>query len=377
MKTPRLKEEKGMGTTTASRHTFRPDYAIPPGGTLGDLLEERGMTQTELAQRLGVSLKHINQVVNGSASVSAELALGLEKVFSVSAGFWLNRESLYQAHIARREEQESLKRAESWAKRFPVSELRKRGFLPSEAKGPALVEALLRFLGTASPRQWEDLTVSFRKSKRFESDPHALWAWLRVGELHAAEIECRPYDPDEFLDVLESARRFTRLDPSDWQERLVDACAAAGVAVVIVDTFSGARVNGATKWLAPTKALIQLSLRHRWEDVFWFTFFHEAGHVLLHRKRELFVEETRRQGAVRSDSTWVKLETEANRFASRVLIPPRYERRLRELTFSDIEDFAERLGIAPAIVVGRLQHEGLLPHTHGNKLRGRLRFAVD
>jgi HTH-type transcriptional regulator / antitoxin HigA len=366
-----------MATATAPRDTFRPDYAIPPGETLADLLEERDMTQTELAQRLGVSPKHINQVINGAASISAELALGLEKVFSVSAGFWLSRESLYQASVARREEQQVLKKAESWAKRFPIAELKKREFLPTGAKGSELVEALLQFLGTANPRQWDDLTVSFRKSQKFASDTHALWAWLRVGELRAAEIDCEQYDPDEFLDALESVRPLTRLDPRDWEPQLVEACAAAGVAVVVVDTFTGARVNGATRWLSPTKALVQLSLRHRWEDVFWFTFFHEAGHVLLHRKKDVFIEEKSRPAATRASAGWLQVEREADRFASRALIPPKYERRLHELTVNDIVPFAERLGIAPAIVVGRLQHERVIPHSHGNQLRRRLTFVAD
>lgn len=366
-----------MTKTTTSQNPFSPDIGIPPGETLADLLEERGMTQTELSRRLGVSLKHVNQIVKGAASISAELALGLEKVFGVSADFWLNRESLYQANVARREAHKDLKKAVGWANRFPIVELKSRGFLTRTANGPALVAALLQFFGLATPKQWSDPTAAFRRSLKFASDPYALSAWLRVGELEASEIDCQPYDSDAFVDALVSVRAFTRLQPTEWHPRLVDICANAGVAVVIVDTFAGARVNGATRWLSPRKALVQLSLRYRWEDVFWFTFFHEAAHVLLHRKKDVFVETPRHPKSDQPDTEWARFENEADRFSARTLIPPHLDRQLRHLTISEVPGFAEQLDLAPAIVIGRLQHDGHIPHSQGNKLRRRLAFAHD
>lgn len=364
-----------MSTTTTGERPFAPDYGVPPGATVADVLEERDMTQTDLAYRLGVSLKHVNQIVNGAASISAELALGLEKVIGISAGFWLNRESLYQADVARRQERKDLGKAETWAKRFPLAELKKRGLVPRDAKGAELVAALLKFLGIASPDRWSDPTVAFRKSLKFESDPYALSAWLRAGELEASEIESDAFDSDKFLSALDEARSLTRLKPHQWQPRLVEVCAAAGVCIVVVDTFSHARANGATRWLSPSKALIQLSLRYRWEDIFWFTFFHEAAHVLFHRKRAVFVEPAARRPAEEGSHESLRFEHEADRFATRTLIPPNYDRLLQRLTLKDVPAFAGQLGIAPAIVVGRLQHDGLLPYSHGNDLRRRFTFA--
>lgn len=361
--------------TKTDRHAFTPEYAAPPGATLADILEEHGMTQTELARRLGVSLKHINQIVNGAAFISVETSLGLEKVFGISAAFWLNRSSLYEADIVRREERRKLENAVDWANQFPVADLKSRGFLPRDAKGPDLVAALLQFFGIASPNLWSDPIASFRKSQRLESDPHALSAWLRVGELEARGIECDPYVPDDFLAALEDIRSLTLLEPREWHPTLVEVCARAGVAVVIVDTLSGARANGATRWLSSTKALVQLSLRYRWEDVFWFTFFHEAGHILLHRKKDIFIEQPSRSSVDQTDTDWLNFEREADRFAARVLIPPMYDRQLKGLTLSEVPTLAVRLGITPAIVVGRLQHEGLLPHAHGNRLRRRFTFT--
>lgn len=358
----------------APEHAFRPTYAVPPGETLADLLEEHAMTQTDLAKRLGVTLKHVNQVVNGGASISAELALGLEKVFRVPADFWLNRESLYQADLARQTETKKLEAHIGWAKTFPIKDLRKAGFLSKDAAGVGLVQELLRFLGVASPALWESRAAAYRRSQHYKSNQPALDAWLRVGELRAAVIECKPFNHERFRSALSEARGMTNEDPRVWQPRVTSALADAGVAFVIIDTFQGARAHGATRWLSPTKALIQLSLRYHWEDVFWFSFFHEAAHVLLHRKKGVFVDglELSETSAGEDDK---RLEEEANRFAARFLIPEQYEPRLQHLRPSEIPAFATELGITPAIVVGRLQHEGLIHFSESKRWKRQLHFV--
>lgn len=363
-----------MTTMTSKDNEHCLGLAIPPGETIADLLEEHGMTQADLSERLGVSTKHLNQVVKGSASISAELALGLEKVFTVAADFWLTRESLYRSRLARDAERRTLKGSIEWAKRFPVRELKARGHLPGAAKDEDLVAALLQFLGIASVEQWAEPAVSYRKSQKVESDDYALAAWLRIGELKAREIECEPFDADRFRDALERARALTSLEPEEWVNQLVDLGAGCGVAIVILEHFKLSRVNGATRWLTPHKALIQLSLRQNWEDIFWFTFFHEAGHVLMHRKKLLLVEPVRRSSAEKMDPGLLALEEEADRFAAQTLIPSRFNRQLREIGFSEIPQLAQQIGVAPAVVVGRLQHDGLLPYNQGNKMRRRYEF---
>jgi HTH-type transcriptional regulator / antitoxin HigA len=355
---------------------FLPDWASPPGETLADLLEEHSLTQTELAQRLGVTLKHVNRVVKGAAPISAELALGLEKVFGAPASFWMTREAHFQADKARHQQRLEFADALGWARRFPLKELRERGFITTRYnQDPELVEQLLSFLGIAHPAQWTAPQVAYRKSQRYESDPHALAAWLREGALQATELDTAPYDEGRFLDALLDARSLTRQPPRAWCPTLQDLCAAAGVAVAIVDTYSGARANGATRWLAPDKALIQLSLRHHWEDIFWFSFFHEAGHVVLHRKKDLYNDLFVEEPGQPEDSEEQSLEREADRFAGRTLIPPPHDRRLAHLRLSEVPDFAQKLGVAPAIVVGRMQHEGLLPYNRGNSHRRRIALA--
>jgi HTH-type transcriptional regulator/antitoxin HigA len=159
---------------------------------------------------------------------------------------------------------------------------------------------------------------------------------------------------------------------TDREDPLADteSCADAGVALVAVPEVSGARTHGATRWLTPNRALIQLSLRYKWIDIFWFSFFHEAKHVLDQAKRSIVLD-----SRIGSSGTSEE-EVAANRFAADFLIPPQSAARLRVLaTESDVLNFAEELGIHPGIVVGRLHHESIWPHNRGNSLRPRLKFA--
>jgi hypothetical protein len=171
------------------------------------------------------------------------------------------------------------------------------------------------------------------------------------------------YDEGAFRDALKFIRSATGKDLKEAIQDAVERCADSGVALVIVPELPGTHVSGATHWLTPSRALIQLSLRYKRDDQLWFSFFHEAGHILLHGKRELFLED----GA----STDIR-ETEANQFAQDFLIPREAYGALAEtesLTRELITAFALREGIAPGIVVGRLQHDRLLPQSHLNDLK--------
>jgi len=134
---------------------------------------------------------------------------------------------------------------------------------------------------------------------------------------------------------------------------LIGHCASAGVAVVVVPEVSGARASGATRWISPNKAIVQLSNRGKRNDKFWFAFFHELGHVLLHGKRDVFVERN-----IGHDGGRLTQEGEANDFARELLIPSSYSQDLaRVKTHADVRGLAQRLGIASGIVAGRIQRE--------------------
>ena len=356
---------------------YRPDTVSIPGETLREVLDDRGMSQAELADRMGRPKKTINEIVKGKAEVTPETALQLERVLGIPAPFWTNLERNYRDYVATLSERESLKGHKEWLGHFPLKKMEQLGWLQVPEPSTERVRSLLTFFSVSSMEQWKQRyqreVVAFRLPQRFSPDIYALTAWLRQGEREAYAIKCAPFEPAQFRESLRGARALTReAAPEVFVPDLRRLCAAAGVAVVFLPELKSSRACGATRWLGPQKALIQLSLRYKSNDQLWFTFFHEAGHIVLHRKREAFVE-------VRGGSSGsALLEGEANRFAADYLIPRAlFEKFVEEGRFdtASVRAFAERIGIAPGIVAGRLQHDHKVAFNRLNDLKIRYRWA--
>ena len=355
---------------------YMPDVVSPPGDTLAESLEERGMTQVDFAQRIGMSRKHLKQIIDGNSPITPETALKFERVLGIPARFWNNREQRYRDFLARQCELAKLAEYTPCLKNFKhFAKMKTHGWLPESRNPVEVVRCLLEFYAVNSPDAWEahwqQTQVQFRRSRAHEPDLYALSAWLRKGELEAQKIECAEYDPNAFAVAIEQARALTVEPPEVFQPRLRDLFAAAGVAVVFVPELPKT-ASGATRWLTPTKALIQLSLRYKTDDHLWFTLFHEAAHILKHPKRSIFIE----LGGVDSDE-----EEEANLFAARTLIPDdayaEIARSCATLTKKLVTDFAARCGIAPGIVVGRLQHDKHVAPNYYNDLKRRFEWQND
>jgi len=158
---------------------------------------------------------------------------------------------------------------------------------------------------------------------------------------------------------------------TEWLEPLTALCASAGIALVILKELPRCRVNGATDWLSTDKAMIVLSFRHLRNDIFWVTLLHELCHVLRHSKKERYID-------AKDSGIAQQLEDEADNFARRTLIPPQFSIKLRNIeSATEVQEFAAAIGIAPGIVVGRMQHDRLIPHGQWMHLIERYRFAND
>lgn len=351
---------------------FDPAYASVPGDSLRETLDALHMTQADLAERAGLSTKHVNQIIQGVASITPETALALERVTGAPATFWTNLDTRYQLMRAREAEEADADKERDWVMGFPLPELEQRGIVSDRRNYRETRRELLTFFAVASRTSWERLwtapEASFRRSRAYRVDDKATACWLRIGEVEAARTETAPFDATRFRQALTRIRRSMRAKPSAWEPMMRKSCAEAGVAIALVDEVKGSRANGAVRWLGPGKCLLQLSLRQRYEDIFWFSFFHECGHVLLHNRRDPVIE----SGPPGDDQE----EQEADTFAGRMLIPDEDAARLPSLqSDAAIRAFAEELGIPPAIVVGRLQHDGLFPFSRGNHLRRTLTFV--
>jgi addiction module HigA family antidote len=364
-----------MTDTPTATAPFNADWASPPGELIEEVLEEYGWTRAELAQRLAFSAKHVNELLKGRATITADTAERLERVLGHDAGFWLRLEANYQQDLVRLQHLDQLAGQKDWLKELPLRWLQNQGWVETCSHKGQQVAACLKFFAVASVDAWrqryEQPLAVYRTPKSFTTEQGALASWLRRSETQAAAIPCRPYDAKAFRTSLQEMRRLScEQDPSVLVPQLQGLAAAAGVAVVFVPAPPKCRVSGATQWLSPERALIALSLRHKTNDHLWFTLFHEAGHILKHGKKATFVDGL--------DGVDEEHEAEADRFAADQLIPPAAAQTLQGLrSEQEVMAAAETLGIAPGLVVGRMQHEKWLPRTHLNGLKLSYRWPQE
>lgn len=361
---------------------FEPDWVSPPGESILDLIDERGWTQSELGQRLGYTDKHVSQLINGKVPLSMDAALRLERVLGSTADFWLALESNYQRHKARLEAAEAHASWVTWLDELPIKELMSSGAIAKQrvdAKNkPSLVDACLRFFGVAAPDDWRahygGMQVSFRRSRADQSDVGAISAWLRLGEREAEKLDAPRYDKAQFEKALQAIRALTRESPEVFEPEMRRLLQSAGVLFVLVPGIPRARVSGVARWLNATRPLIQLSLYGKTNDKFWFTFFHEAAHILLHAngkddRKSVFLDDPT---ASHADNPQ---EHEANLWAGEFLIPPQCAESLGNLRGrTAVAEFAQSIGVHPGIVVGRMQHDGLIEPSWLNDLKQSFRF---
>ncbi len=354
---------------------FAPDWISPPGDTIADLLEERDWTQAQLSERLEYTKKHVSQLINGKASITEDTALKLARVLGGTERFWLNREADYRAQLACIEEKERLESWTPWLDKLPVKELMKQGVIPKRrliAKHkPVIVKELLSFFGVVSPEGWSKyyagMEVAYRRTREEQSDIGAITTWLRRGEIEAEQQECARYNKTRFSQAARKIRELTVLPSVEFLPEIHRLCRESGVVFVLVPSIPRTHVSGVARWLNHHKALIQLSLYGKSNDRFWFTFFHEVAHILLHGrdKDTIFLDEW-------DDEKKLPLaqEDEANQWSRDFLIPSMYESELAQLkSKAAVAAFAQRLGVHPGIVVGRLQHDRLIEQTWMNQFK--------
>jgi addiction module HigA family antidote len=351
---------------------YSPQTSAPPGESLKETLDLLGITQADLARRTGLSTKHINQIIQGLAVLTPETAILLERATGTAAGVWNGLEAAWRTYQQREEEDRILADQVDWLDHFPLAELVSRRIVPDKTKTVDNLRRVLKFFGVASPQVaedlWDDYRVAFRRSTKKSADEYATAVWLRYSVLAARDIECQPFERDALTRLIPSIRALSQRDPADWLTQLPPVCATAGVAVVFSKAIKSTYVSSATRWLTPDKVMVALTDRYKKDDRFWFAFFHEVGHILLHGKRLTFLDE---DPTAKSE---VRAEAEASRFAADTLIPPTFATEYRKLKsspkpFSKIIEFADRIGVSPGIVVGRLQHDEALDWGEGNGLK--------
>jgi len=353
----------------AKQNQYFPQVVFHPGETLIEKLEEMGMGPKEFALRTGKPEKTITAILKGDSSITADMAVQFENVTKIPAHFWLNSQRGYDEYLARVKRQEVIEKAVVWAKNFPLAQMVKFGWLNALPSKQEMAAQLLAFFGVASHKAWEDyycnqqLKVAFRISLAHTKEPYAISAWLRKGELSAQQIQAKPYSEKTFKEILPEIKSVMTEQPDDFFHQLQDICLKAGVKVVHTQFLPKAPISGATRWMNDTP-LIQLTGRGKRNDKFWFSFFHEAGHILLHGKKEIFLEQ------IEYKDKDLEKEKEADEFAVKWTFTHEEEAELKE-NLPDTEEafyeYARKIKTHPAIIIGRLQHNKDIPYSLGQK----------
>lgn len=359
-----------------STQLFTPDWVSPPGDTILDLLEERNWTPVQLAKHLGYGSEYISQLIGGKAPITENIALRLENVLGSTAKFWLQREIQYRSQLEKINQEECLQSWVPWLDQFPVRELMKQRVIPEKRlikkNKPAVVKDLLHFFDVASPSKWNsryaEMKYSFRRTREQQSDIGAISAWIRQGEILAEENQGSYYSESKFKQAIYEIKYLTELPPKNAWCIMQNLCRDSGVILLFIPSLPRLHISGMTRWLSPDTPVIQLSFYGKQNDRFWFTFFHEVAHILLHDKQRIFVDdwgnETEKNPEIKEQ------ENEADVWSREFLISPNHNRELSSLkSKSAVIEFAKRIEIHPGIVVGRLQHDGLIRKDWMNDLK--------
>lgn len=353
-----------------TRNEYSPNIVSHPGETLVEKLEEIEMGAKELAIRTGKPEKTISAIISGKSSITPEIAILLEKVLRIPASFWIQRQANFNEAIARKSRIGAIKNALEWAKGFPYNEMAKLNWVKPTRKIEEKTENLFKFFGIASKTGWEDyfintrLKLAFRISLKTTKVPEALSAWLRAGELQADKLGVEDYSEKKLKSSLLEIKNIMATQPVNFFTQLKNILTQTGVRLIFTPCLPKAPINGASRW-HKDKPLVQVSCRHKKNDIFWFTLFHELGHLLLHGKKDIFLED------IDYHNKDMDKENEADVFARDWLLTEKQEKEILRnipLNAEKIRLFAQKFNTHAGVIVGRLQHKKLVHYSIGREL---------
>lgn len=349
---------------------FSPDRVSPPGDTIIDLMDEHGLTDEELSKKIGLSFSKGQQLLAGHVHLNERIASKLQEIFDVSIDFWLKREGTYRKQI---EYLDNINK--DWLESLPVRDMIEYGWIPKTSSRESKFKNCLNFFGINSVNDFthkintEAPLVAFRKSLSLKTVPVADIVWITKAQEMSARNQCELWNKNKLKSLIPEIRQATNeSDIRKFIPHLRSVLATAGVSLVVLPTPSGCRASGATCFFEPDCATLIVSFRHLTDDHFWFTLFHEIGHLILHDAVSVRLE-----GEVELTADE---ESEADQFATNTLIPEFFQKEIKNYSFKnwkDIVRIARKIGVSKGIVLGHLQHIGNIPYSHLNKFKVRYR----
>ena len=340
------------------------EFIIHPGETLKEVLEDRGMSQRELALRTDVTETHISNIVNCQKDISVSFAKKLEYALGIDASFWINLQANYDKELADFEEVNRISKDEIDIMRRlkDISNYMQQSGLAKNEPNPSLrVIQLRKVLNVSSLARIPDVSQvgAYRLAKTVDADPYILFAWLRLCDLVNATCEIeQPLDIEKLKDRIPAIKKLMFEHINNIQLRLRELFAECGIKFLMIKHFRGAPVQGVIKKSEEGSLSLIMTNRHKFADIFWFTLFHETGHIINGDIANQLID---------FECVENEAEREADQFASNVLIEQeKYEQFVKQGDFSlsQINRFSAKEGIPNYILIGRLQKDGYLEYHH-------------
>ena len=352
------------------------EFIIHPGETLSEIIDDKDMSQKELAIRTGMTEKHISTIINGIKPISATFAKKLEYALGIKASFWMNLQANYDRELLEFEEVYGISEEEiSVLKNLKevITDWDIRGWIKADDNPAAKVIDLRKIMGISNLTDIPDLAyhAAFRvQLKSNNVDVYVLFAWQRMCELLTQNIDIADeINVEKLKEKIPEIKNTMFLNSNQIQKRLTQLFAECGIAFKIVKNFRGAPVQGFIKKAETGNLILCMTLRQSYADIFWFTLFHEIAHIIHGDIKNKFVDFASVSG---------EAELRADKFAGNILIPEKkYKKFIKEkpITLGRIRKFADDCEIAPFIVLGRLMKDEIISWDSYNNERIRYKWA--
>ena len=360
------------------KHGISADLLIHPGETISDILEDRNLTQKELAQRANVSEAFLSDVIHGKKDISKGLAKGLEYALDIPSSFWLNLQANYDAELLEVQEEESIQAEEKDALKHLkdiIKYLQRNKTLKEDSSETQQILDLRRHLRVSTLSGLPMLVPNgaFRMSDASKIDPYVMGAWLCIcKERQSKQALPVTFDDAQKDDLIQGIKEIMCTVKGDPQKALRSIMENHGIDFSIVHNFRGAPVHGYINRKDDGSYQMVLTIRGAFADIFWFSLFHELGHIV--------------NGDLSKPGSYIDTdyskenprEKAADKFARDSLLDPAEYRKFVDhgtFTYVAIEAFSKKQAVPPYVVIGRLQKENIIPYHRFSNYKPKYAWA--
>lgn len=347
--------------------------AFHPGCYIAEIIEDYNVSQKEFADRMGTTPKTVSKLVNGEINLSEDLAGKLSRMTGISYKLWRGLQVEYEIKKREIEEMQESDREKSICKCIDFKYFRSNGFLQNYKSRYTLSEKMKILcqelkISSLSYLLKFNSAVSYRNSKLVFSEKNIINAntLLALGENLSREVEAGALNLELLKESIPELRKMTTEKPDIFYPKLEKKLLECGIILVRLPFLANSNLNGACKKFKNQSVLLLITDKSKTTDIFWFTLFHELAHIL----KQDFATDLERD-------EYLQKEKEADDLAVELLIENSvFAKFIEEENFSkdNIVRFAEKIGVGPEIVVGRLQHNRLIGYNQFNFLKQELSF---